>query len=84
VAERGELEDPPFARSLGIASRLALALHGRAGGRLLAPAGSVAVWRGLQSKRYLNVFKKLLPLWQRKAEYQPSESRQKSIPVTGL
>ncbi len=60
--ERDELEDLPVARSLGNASRLVLALHGRAGGKLAVPAGSVAVWRELQSKRYLNFLKKLLPL----------------------
>jgi hypothetical protein len=84
VAEGDELEDPPFARSVGNASRLALGLPGRAGGKLAVPAGGVAVWRGLRSKRYLNGFNKLLPLRHRKTQDQPSERSQESVLVTGL
>jgi hypothetical protein len=38
----------------------------------------------LQSREYPNALEKLFGLQHRKTEYQPGESRQKSILVTGL
>ena len=79
-----DLKIPRSSRTIGNASRLAPGLHGRAGDRLQDQASSVAVWIGSQSKDDLNVLEELLPLRLRKAEYQPSESRQKSILVARL
>jgi hypothetical protein len=58
------------------AIHLAPELHGKAGDKLRDQVSSVAVSRGSQSKRHLHVFKKLLPLWLRKTNDQPSEARQ--------
>ena len=44
----------------------------------------MAVWIECESRDYLNALEELLPLRQRKAEYQPGEGRQKSILVPGL
>jgi len=66
AAECGGLEDSPFARTIGNASHLALALPGRAGDKLQDQASTVAAWSGSPSKRDLDFFKELLPLRFRK------------------
>ena len=73
AAEYDGLEDPPCARTIGNASRLALGLHGRAGDKLQDPASSVAVWPASQSKRHLDIFKELLSLRLWKTKHQPSQ-----------
>ena len=70
AAECDELEDPRCTRTIGNASRLALRLHGRAGDKLQGQASIVVVWHASPSKRHLDVFKQLLPLGLRKANYQ--------------
>ena len=84
AAECDGLEDPRCTRTIGNASRLAPGLRGRAGDKLQGQASSVDVWHGSQSKRHLDIFQELPPLWHRKTEYQPSESRQKSTLFIGL
>jgi len=68
--------DPPFARTIGIASRLAPGLRGRAGDKLPDQASSGVGSLGSRSKRDLHFFKELLPLRFRKTNDQPSEARQ--------
>jgi hypothetical protein len=76
VAECDGLEDPPCARTIGIAIHLAPELHGRAGDKLQGQVLSgVALLRFL-SKRDLHFFKELLPLRLRKTNDQPGEARQ--------
>ena len=71
ATECGGLEDLPFARMIGIASRLAPELHGKARDKLQDQAASGAVWLGSLSNRDLHFFKKLLPLRLRKTNDQP-------------
>jgi hypothetical protein len=75
-AECDALEDSPFARTIGNASRLALGLPGRVGDMLQVQAASGAALHGSESKRDLHFFKELLPLRLRKTNDQPSEARQ--------
>jgi hypothetical protein len=84
ATECGELEDPPHARTIGNATHLAVALHGRAGDTLQVQASSGAFWRGSLSKGHLHFFKELFPLRIRKANDQPSEARQESVLVARL
>jgi hypothetical protein len=84
AAECDGLEDPPCARTIGNASSLVPGLRGRAGDKLQGQVSIVAVWRGSQSKRHLDIFKQLLPLRLRKTNYQPGEGRQESVLVAGL
>jgi hypothetical protein len=84
AAECDGLEEPRSSRTIGSASCLAPRLYGRADDRLQDQASSGAVWIEFQSTDYLNAFQKLFALRHRKAEYQPSEGREKSIRVTGL
>ena len=72
AAECDGLEDPRCTRTIGNASRLAPGLRGRAGDKLQGQASSVDVWHGSQSKRHLDIFQELPPLWHRKTEYQPA------------
>jgi hypothetical protein len=65
-----ELGDPRCTRTIGNASRLSLRLHDRAGDKLQRQASIVVVWHASPSKRHLDVFKQLLPLELRKANYQ--------------
>ena len=76
ATECGELEDPPYARTIGNAIHLAVELHGRAGDTLQDPAANEAAWFGSPSKCDLNFFKELFPLRLRKANDEPSEARQ--------
>ena len=76
AAECGGPEDLPFARTIGIASRLDPGPRGIAGDTLPDQASIVAVWLGSQSKYHLHFFKELLSLWPRKTSDQPSEKRQ--------
>ena len=76
AAECGGPEDPPFARTIFIASNLAPGFPGRAGDKLQYQASSVAALRGFPSKRHLDFFKELIPLWLRETNGQPGEARQ--------
>jgi hypothetical protein len=78
------LEGLRFARTIGNASRHARGLRGRAGDKLQPPASSVAVWIDFPPRDDLNAFEELLSLRHRKTDDQPSEGRQKSVPVAGL
>lgn len=64
----------PFARTIGIASRLAPGLPGKARDKLQGQAASVVVLLESLSNRDLHVFKELLPLRLWKANDQPSEA----------
>ena len=70
AAECDGLEDPPFLRTIGNATRLSLRLHGRAGDKLEDQGSIVVVWHASPSKRHLDVFKQLLPLGFRKTNHQ--------------
>jgi hypothetical protein len=76
VVERDELEDLPFARTIGNASHLAPGPRGRADDKLPDQASSGAFWHGSLSKRHLDILKELpyLRLWE--TNDQPSEARQ--------
>ena len=84
AAECDAPEDLPLVRTIGSARRHAPGLDGRAAGRPQRSVSIVAVWMELQSKDNLNALEELFPLRLLKAEYQPSEGRQKSILVPGL
>ena len=62
AAECDGFEDSPYFRTIGNASHLAPALPDKAGDKRPDQASSVAVWPGFDSKRHLDVFKKLLSL----------------------
>src|ERR1700694_3901155 len=66
------LEGLRCTRRIGNASRLAPGLCGRAGDKLRGQASSVAVWHEFESKRHLDMVKKLLPLRLGKTKYQSS------------
>jgi len=70
------LEDFPFARKIGNASRLAPIPRGKAPDRIQDQASNGAAWRGSESKRHLHFFKELFPLSVRKTKDEPSEGRQ--------
>jgi hypothetical protein len=74
VGECGGLEDPPFARTIGIASHLVPGHPRRAGDRLRGQVSSGAVLLGSLSKRDLHFFKELFPLRLRKTNDQPSQA----------
>jgi hypothetical protein len=76
AAEYDEPVDLPFARTIGIASRLAPRLHGTARDKLQVQAASVDALPGSLSKRNLHFFKELLPLRLGQTNDQPSEARQ--------
>jgi hypothetical protein len=75
ATEGDGLEDFPFARKLGSASRLAPALHCIVGDKPRVQALSVVVWNEFLSKRYPDVFKELpyLRFW--KTNDQSGEAR---------
>ena len=68
-------EDLPFARTIGIASRLAPGPRGRAGDTLPGQAATVAVWHESPSKGHLDFLKQLFLLRLRKTNDQPREAR---------
>jgi len=76
ATEYDGLEDSPYARTVGNASRLAPELRGIAGDKLPDQASTVASLCGSLSKRDLYFFKELLPLRLRKTNDQPNEARQ--------
>ena len=73
ATEYDEPEDYPFGRTIDNASHLAPGLRGKAGDKLRGQVLIAAASRGHQSKRHLDIFKKLPPLLHRKTEYKPSQ-----------
>jgi len=71
AAECDGLEDPPYVRTIGIASYLAPGHCGTVGDTLPDQAVSGVAWHGFLSKRHLGFFKELFPLRLRKSNDQP-------------
>jgi hypothetical protein len=61
---------------IGSASHPAPELYGRVDGTFQDRASRVVVWVEFQSRDYLNVLEELISLLDRKAKYEPGDSRQ--------